>query len=468
MPANRVFTQKDQEDFAVLSGDRNPMHVDPLRARRFILGETVVHGVNALLWGLESACAERRPLEILALDARFLHPMAVGQNVHATWSWQDDELELELDCNQTATLFARISFAPLSSADAEVLPDLPPAGECSPLGPKDLERGVRERMALHLDREMSRRLFPGLTRLLPPAQLAALLLTSRIIGMRCPGLHSVFAGLKLSAHGETTSATGFELTNFDERFSFATLAVTTPALAGTLTAFLRPEPARQPPYGVMREMVEEGEFAQARALVIGGSRGLGEVAAKLLAAGGAEIRLTYLRGSGDAASLVREIKAGGGRCSHHPLDVLAPSTDLSAILDGWRPTDLLYFASPPIFAGRKHAFSKELYDRFTHFYIHGFMAVLASIGMEGPLRVLYPSSVAVEELPDAMLEYSGVKAAGENLCANLFRQFPGLEMTVPRLPRLNTDQTASFYPVENKEPAPIILNVLRKMHSAKG
>src|SRR5262245_34966944 len=51
--ASRTFDEKDQTRFARLSGDFNPMHIDPLAARRTQAGATVVHGIHGLLWGLD-------------------------------------------------------------------------------------------------------------------------------------------------------------------------------------------------------------------------------------------------------------------------------------------------------------------------------------------------------------------------------------------------------------------------------
>ncbi len=46
--------------------------------------------------------------------------------------------------------------------------------------------------------------------------------------------------------------------------------------------------------------VSANEFTGAAALVVGGSRGLGELTAKLLAAGGGRVTITYAYGEGDA------------------------------------------------------------------------------------------------------------------------------------------------------------------------
>ena len=55
MLTSRTFTEADQMRFADVSGDRNPMHLDALKARRTQAGVPVVHGVHLLLWALDAA-----------------------------------------------------------------------------------------------------------------------------------------------------------------------------------------------------------------------------------------------------------------------------------------------------------------------------------------------------------------------------------------------------------------------------
>ena len=57
--ATRRFTLEDQFAFAALSGDSNPLHLDPVAARRTMIGAVVVHGVHLLLWGLDRLAAQR-------------------------------------------------------------------------------------------------------------------------------------------------------------------------------------------------------------------------------------------------------------------------------------------------------------------------------------------------------------------------------------------------------------------------
>jgi acyl dehydratase len=55
--AQRTFTQSDFDRFAALSGDDNPIHVDPLFSRRTKFGRTVAHGM--LLYAVISSCVNK-------------------------------------------------------------------------------------------------------------------------------------------------------------------------------------------------------------------------------------------------------------------------------------------------------------------------------------------------------------------------------------------------------------------------
>src|SRR5688572_29550477 len=71
-----------------------------------------------------------------------------------------------------------------------------------------------------------------------------------------------------------------------------TLAIAGGGLVGTVDSFARQPPVPQKSSREFVGLVEPGAFTGSTALVIGGSRGLGEVTAKLLAAGGAKVTIT--------------------------------------------------------------------------------------------------------------------------------------------------------------------------------
>ncbi len=450
----RAFSLDDQRAFAAMSGDHNPLHVDPLAARRSAFGRPVVHGIHLALWALEQS--EPGPLK--QLSVLFRAPVCVGDAVKAV------------------TAAGSIS---LQSGGAEMVRIRKQTGSSAtvvPVGLQAPERGDPRRLSavaaglsghvpLTFDFAAYKALLPGAAAL-PAVQLAILLATTRLVGMECPGLYSLYSELNVEFSPplpEAAPRLDWRVVEFDGRFSRATIAFTAPGAVGTIVAFLRPAPQPQPAMAQLAGRVAADAFAARRALVIGGSRGLGELCAKLLASGGADVRLTYHAGEADAAKVVDEIRAGGGRAGTLRYDALRPPSSFAGLLeDGWTPTHVYYFPTPAIFVGQRKKFSAALFAEFCRYYVEGFYACWEIMrGLtKAPLEMFYPSSVAVLAPPPDMGEYAAAKAAGEKLCEFLAQNDRNLRLRVTRLPRLPSDQTASFLQVETADPVNTMLDVL--------
>ncbi|MCS7178360.1 MAG: MaoC/PaaZ C-terminal domain-containing protein [Anaerolineae bacterium] len=83
--APRTITEADILAFAELSGDTNPLHIDPEYARTTIFGERIAHGLlglsvaSGLAWqtGLIEGTAEA----FIGLDWKFRAPIRIGDTV---------------------------------------------------------------------------------------------------------------------------------------------------------------------------------------------------------------------------------------------------------------------------------------------------------------------------------------------------------------------------------------------------
>jgi hypothetical protein len=324
------------------------------------------------------------------------------------------------------------------------------------------------KLDLSLHAETATKLFPHLTKYLCPLQMAVILHTSRLVGVECPGLHSVYSELALSVD-DANGCEGlrYEVTKFDVRFALVLMKVTAPGLHGYIKAFVRPPPQRQAAYLSLKGLVTNHEFAGQRALVVGGSRGLGEVTAKLLCTGGAQVKITYFQGEADACRIVDEIASAGGRADCLHLDVLNLDHGLpDALFGDWSPTHLYYFATPFISSGTKGKFSTELFNKFCTYYVTGLMKMTDRLASGGSLNIFFPSTVYIDEVPLDMGEYAAAKMAGEMLCVFLQKTLPRATIARPRLPRMATDQTASFMPVKNLDPVPVMIQALRSLHAS--
>ena len=452
--------------FADAAGDWNPIHIDAIAARRLLTGVPVVHGIHAVL----------KTLEFLASES----------SGHRAIDYLDVIFEKPITHNDRMSISAKESSACLMGQDVELVRmeygyrPLHVHSECHTLRPiprdEPIEHSIEAIASLHGTVDLApesvvKTVFPDLTQSLNWRQVALIMASSRMVGMVAPGLHSLFSEIRLK-HSNDPQHSGAELaftvSRVDLRFRLVTLSICGAGLVGTVKAFVRPKPTEQAHMQTLTSLVAADEFAGQRVLVVGGSRGLGELSAKLLAAGGADVLITYHQGEADAQAVEQSADGASGKVDIERFDALSPAdTDRAQFeaLARWRPTHLMYFATPPIFGRQTSAFSPSLVEQFFRVYVTNFGRLAHELAAGGMAGVYYPSSIVLDERPDDMIEYSIAKAAGEYLCQTFQHQFPSVFFMVPRLPRLATDQTASLMPVKNLDPTTLMLSHLRQFAS---
>jgi hypothetical protein len=291
------------------------------------------------------------------------------------------------------------------------------------------------------------------------------------VGMICPGARSIFSALRVEESDVNAQPSlSYKVTRVVPSFSAVKLAVEGPQIRGVLDTFYRPQPESQPTCADLRATIAPTALKGQVALVIGGSRGIGEVTAKLVAAGGGFPIITYHCGHEDAARVVADIEADGGVARAIALDVREPQPGVAELFgDGLILTHLYYFASRKIFVKKPGIFDPTLFDDFAQVYVHGLAKTLDAIRVrcKSPLTLFYPSSVAINELTRGLEEYVTAKAAGEALVAMLAARDPALVVHVERLPRIVTDQTTSLVHAPAKRAEEVMIPILHSLHQSQ-
>ncbi len=369
--------------FVVLSGDANPLHTDALAARRLPFGRVTVHGVHLALDTLERlvAITDDVPSRV---SATFRQPVGVGDVV--TTEFDTDDL--------VATARLTVDGRVVADLRIDLRRDQRIAG-ATPLGdtrlaPLTTGRAAAERrlddlagrsgsVPLQGDPAAIAECFPRLVDRLTGVTVAEFLAATRLIGMEVPGLHSLLSSFDVTIgtpQAPLRTSLGFRVDNVDERFSRVEIGIDGPTIRGTAIAFVRPAPVDQI---IDTSTVTPGEFVGVRALVVGGSRGLGAAAVQLLAAGGADVRFTYRCGADDAA-LVTAASAPTASRSTPP-----------ARPQRWRRAwvrSLTTVGCPGTSPGsRPHrsssegadAYSDTLFERFRRVYVDTFVSVTGQL-----------------------------------------------------------------------------------------
>jgi len=473
MPA--AFSIDSHRQFAELSGDFNPIHMDAVAARRTQAGLPVVHGVHALLRLLEVLAAQDPSLpRPRRLKASFRRMIYVGDHAQLeVGARTDSSLRAHLLVGGVEVVSATLSFE--ASARVPLVPAVegksatpPPQRPFEP-SLEQLE-GMKGRLSFATPAARLIEMFPSAAQYLGAERIAALACSSALVGMVVPGLNSLYGELAVELDDDCRELAelAYEVTSVDPRFRIVRVAVRGGGIIGLVSAISRPPPALQPAMRALAQLVARDEFSGSDALVVGGSRGIGETTAKLVAAGGARVTLTYRQGRADAEAVAQEIRSWGGNCNVMAYDVQENAIAQLANLP-YAPTHVYYFATPTIYKRKLALFDGGRFEEFSRYYLSGFLDLAqgcAALRSQGVVRFFYPSTVYVEKRPAEMTEYAMAKSAGEVLCSDMARYMRNVQVLMRRLPRVATDQTVSLVPMTAVSADDVMLPIAREMHAA--
>lgn len=453
------FDIKDQKDFARFSGDYNPMHIDEVSARRFLFGKPVVHGINIVLNALDAwASIHKRKFHLSIVQGKFLKPVFLNEEVIIKFHKNENTYTLQIVSQNSVCSSLLFELKSKHSEDNDFIIDEFPEEKMPMKHTLESIKGLNGDTSLYLKKKFLKKLFPNLYIYSGFSQIASLLSSSRIVGMYCPGMNSVYSSFSFSFN-EKFSKIIFKLDK-SNRFGFVSIVIDGQC-NGNINAFLRPTHVKQLNSIEVKKFVKKHEFKNQSALIVGGSRGIGEVTAKILAAGGADVLITYNKGKEDAKNICDDIKSSGGKVSMIFYDINNPT-----MINDFEPSDIYYFATPHIFSGQRDVFSTDLFAEFSKYYLGSFHDLVKLWADKKVCNYFYPSTIYVEELPEDMMEYALTKLSAEKMCEHLEKN-TDLKIFKPRLPRLETDQTVSFLPIKNNNTLEYMLKIIKEYNCYK-
>jgi hypothetical protein len=462
---SQIFNKADIDSFARASGDFNPMHVDPVFARRLITGGQTVHGMYTLLFALDLYYQDHShtPNQIKVFLQK---PILEGELIEFFCEAHSDETHITVrnKYGQVASILLLGKGGDITTLIKCKRPAKKAARNYSFSDIKG-RRGTLSIMAAEEDLEQK---FPFAKRMLGAHIVATIMAFSRLVGMSMPGLHSIFTGLDMKFGMQCSSPLSWKVLRHISPKVPIKISLEAQDFYAEINSFFRPAPVRQATMREVKKVIEPKAFVAQRALIIGGSRGLGELVAKCVAVGGGEVHITYIKGKSDAYKVQKAINRIGGVCKRSILNV-NDIDSTGSLLKSFQPTHIYYFPSPSI-RNNINSYNVALFDEYYSVYVTAFRSLVdaASASIQHPFSVFYPSTIFIKNEKKGFAEYINAKSAGEQQAELLESKYSKAHIFIKRLPPLKTDQTVSLTVGETEPSLEVISNVLLEMKELYG
>lgn len=460
---HRVFTNKDQANFAKFSNDYNPVHLDKKYARKTLPGTTIAHGAHAVLWSIELFLSK---YQFIYSEYKVYFHKYIKENSFVNLFWDPKLCKLIIKNTYNLTLVTiscanKSSITELNKKACRVKDDNT-SQKPTKMEIQRISIGDTSSIFYNGKKDLIYKILPLLSKSLNHEIIKEIALQSYVVGMRVPGLNSLLASLSFTISFLNETQT-ISIKYVNKYFNSVKSVYLGKNITALLETFFRPEPVKPISCAEILNLNSKlPNLKNKSVFVVGGSRGLGAVTSKLLACAGAKVTLSYNYGKEEALAVADDIISIGGLCRVIQFTV-SPSQTYEILDDKYE--HLYYFPTSKIFHDDIKKRNKDIYNSFYEIYVNCFKKLAKYLIKKSQTKkIFYPSSIAIEKPIDTLKDYIKAKKEGEQVCRLLQKKF-SIKVVCPRLNRILTDQTNTIVPIKFDNPVDTMLVSIKQMSS---
>ncbi len=453
---SKKFSLNDNIFFSNVSGDKNPIHIDKIFARKTIFGQPIVHGCHLLIYALNIVYKKNKIIG-KKFQVNFLKPVFTNQLL----TFYINELEDTILIANKEIIFVKINIEknqPIPHTNSDYKKNLRKS-KPKKLSIKLIKKNKTYKFVHACEIKKARNKFPYLYQAYGSLTASELFDLSYLVGMECPGKHSLFLEANIELKYQNINP-NYKISKYDYRFKLLNISTKTKNMSVEIKAFIRPAPVVFPNIKELKKIVKNKEFKSIKALIIGGSRGLGSLTAKLIAAGGGEVIITYNDGRNEALKLIKEIKEFGSKGR-----IIQYNIQEEKIMKTFKTkiNQCYYYATPRIFGKQKKNFDKLMFKKFLLYYVIKFEKIIKNINKNYKnCSFFFPSTISISEPLEEIIEYTNAKLEAEIMITKLTNQLRD-KVLIERYPRLLTDQTNTILNINTIDSSKLVVKTIRNL-----
>lgn len=440
----KIFSQVDQDKFANLSKDYNQIHISKLEARKLIFGRQIVHGINVLLTGLNFFFKNQKKFELNSLNCTFYNPIFLKEKINFILEKKKDSYTIL--AKKKKLICAIISL----NIDNQL----------------NFFKTKFNKKKKYLNRAnfSKKNNYKYLKKKISKEELQDILATSYIVGMVSPGKYSLYSQLIINfkTRKMIKKRIYFFESKVDNRINQLQIN-----LHGTITAKIyafRYNVFDQKSVKHIKKKLKRKFLQNKKTLIIGASRGLGEVASKISAVLGSNMLLTYNLENKNILKIKKEIiKDAKVECDLIKLNIL--KENYKDKKNFFKDIDYCYyFPTPKIVPSENNKFNNEIYMNYKKYYLDKFVKLSKFLNKVAnkKIKIFYPSSIYLNKQNKLFMEYVKAKMISEKKIKELNNKLRNIKIEIYRLPEMNTSQNIKILNFAKNDNEKIMLRLIKK------
>lgn len=473
--SKKKFTPNLQNKFANSSLDKNLIHMDMIESRLHFSGQVIVHGMHVLIWALDEFVNKFLNLvvdyEIFDIKCKFLKPIFLNELLDLKITNNENIFYLIVSKNDTRLTTIRIKLKSGSIKKNEYSNlcyfDLLKIKE-----PLESNKNFFTRTGYvdisSIDLKFLKKYYKHFSNFFSENTIRSLQGLSSVIGMIYPGKRSLITEINLQEYKKQKNNGDylyFKLNKQSEALGYKQILIESNSLAANVDTLDRPNPVNFNNISLYSGLVKKNSYKDHKVLIIGGSRGIGAMMAKLLAYGNAQVIITYKHCEKEARSIAKHKNINA-----FLFDVKTKKINPDIINIFKNIDSVFYFASTKIFFRRTKKYHLNYKKEFDDIFVNSFkMCLYEILRLNNNLKYcLYPSTSEINNKNSINIEYINSKILAEKVCAQMKRSYPNINIYAPRLEKIITHQTQGFnnnYDLKNN--VKYLKNILDNLYLAK-
>lgn len=419
------------KSFINLSLDDNPIHFDFNYSYNSPFGSPIIHGILLFLHGINGL--SNKHVEFSFVKCKFLDYINIDEQFEIIY---ENAGKFTINKNNTVCveciyqLKECVSLERVKNNIQHIIP-------------------TKSKIELFVNNEILNQLFPNIYNYFNNYQIFQIINLSRFVGKISPGLNSIFTSFEITYTSNSDNNLFLNFINKIDNSDKVVYDFISNNLVGTLEAYYRPKPIIQKN---ISDDIDNSQFSNCNICIIGGSRGIGEIIAKIYNKGGAEVTITYNKSEKEAKNIQNE--------TNNKIKIININIELDLNkFENHTFTHLFYMVTPSI--KNTNTFDLDLYEKYYYYYVKKFEEYVNYFCKNNNTLkyIFYPSSISIGQ--NIYKEYNICKEIGEKLInLKLSKKYNNIKFDIHRFPRLLTNQTNTLINV-SQDPYEYLKNILK-------